>query len=82
MDTKIDSRDHNKVPSETNLHGLSLVTLFHSHCRVLAKTDFEKQCMQSPNSTLFVEIYSGLPKIKNTPNEVSIIPLSIYIMIH
>ena len=62
--------------------GLSLVTLFHAHYRVLAKTDFEEQSMQSPKSTLFVEIYPGLPKIKkNTPNEVSIIPLSMYIVI-
>lgn len=61
---------------QTYMPGLSLVTLFHAHCRVLAKTDFEEQCMQSPNRILFVEIYPGLPKIKNTPNEVSIIPLS------
>ena len=47
--------------------GLSLVTLFHAHYRVLAKTDFEEQSMQSPKSTLFVEIYPGLPKIKKTP---------------
>ena len=78
MTAEITTKCHLK---QTYMPGLSLVTHLHAHCRVLAKTDFEEQCMQSPSSTFFVKIYPGLSKIKNTPNEVSIIPLSMYIMI-
>ena len=78
MTAEITTKCHLK---QTYMPGLSLVTHLHAHCRVLAKTDFEEQCMQSSSSTFFVEIYPGLPKIKNTPNEVSIFPLSMYIMI-